>query len=73
MGREIPNLLILAGSVVRLSPSFDRCADSFRVRSLVQNREQLAQTCVVELDGSGPQIVHLDDLTEKRIEESQGA
>jgi len=39
----------------------------------VQNREQLAQTCVVELDGSGPQIVHLDDLTEKRIEESQGA
>jgi len=37
----------------------------------VQIREQLEQTCVIEFDGSGPQIMHFDDLTEKRSEESE--
>jgi len=39
----------------------------------VQTRKQLAQTCVVEFHGGGPQIMHLDDFTQKRIEESQDA
>jgi hypothetical protein len=46
----------------------DRHADPFRVRSLVQIRQQLAQTRVVEFYGIGPQIVHFHDFTEKRVE-----
>jgi hypothetical protein len=37
----------------------DRCADSFRIGSLAQIREQLAQACIVEFDMRGPQIVNL--------------
>jgi hypothetical protein len=34
----------------------------------VQIREQATQTCVIEFDGGGPQIMYFNDLTENWME-----
>ena len=49
---------------------FDSGFDAFRVRGFFQIWKQLTQTSVVQFDGRGPEIMHLDYLTHEWIEKT---